>query len=58
MFWQEQAGKLSVMKTIEQEPEDDEPTINRTKRGRRSSTTHVVHLDQEPKTEGSQKIMK
>ena len=58
MFWQEQADKLSVMKTIKQEPEDDEPTINRTKRGRRSSTTHVVHLDEEPKTEGSQEIMK
>ena len=58
MFWQEQADKLSVMKTIKQEPEDGEPTINRTKRGRRSSTTHVVHLDEEPKTEGSQEIMK
>ncbi|XBJ16022.1 hypothetical protein VPH35_007753 [Triticum aestivum] len=54
----EQADKLSVMKTIKQEPEDGEPTINRTKRGRRSSTTHVVHLDEEPKTEGSQEIMK
>ncbi|XP_044393049.1 uncharacterized protein [Triticum aestivum] len=55
---QEQADKLSVMKAIKQELEDGEPTINWTKRGRRSSTTHVVHLDEEPKTEGSQEIMK
>ncbi|XP_044966662.1 uncharacterized protein LOC123426831 [Hordeum vulgare subsp. vulgare] len=33
-----QADKLSVMKTIKQEPEDDEPNINRTKRGWRSNT--------------------
>lgn len=46
------------MKTIKQEPEDDEPTINRTKRGTRSSRGRVLHLDEEPKTECSQEIIK
>lgn len=43
----EQANKLSVMKTIKQEPEEDELTINQTKWGRRRSTGRVVHLDEE-----------
>ncbi|KAI4966827.1 hypothetical protein ZWY2020_035837 [Hordeum vulgare] len=53
-----QADKLSIMKTIKQEPKDDEPNINRTKRGRRSNTGRIVHLDEEPKTNDIQEIIK
>ncbi|KAE8787748.1 hypothetical protein D1007_38213 [Hordeum vulgare] len=53
-----QADKLSVMKTIKQEREDDEPNINQTKRGRRSNTCRIVHLDEEPKTKDIQEIIK
>ncbi|EMS57445.1 hypothetical protein TRIUR3_19723 [Triticum urartu] len=54
----EQVNKLSLSKTIKQESEDDELTIDQTKRGRRRSTSRAAHLDDESKAEGSQEINK
>uniref|UniRef100_M8CY91 Uncharacterized protein n=1 Tax=Aegilops tauschii TaxID=37682 RepID=M8CY91_AEGTA len=54
----EQVNKLSLSKTIKQEPEDDELTIDQTKRGRRRSTVRAAHRDDESKAEGSQEINK
>ena len=51
-------NKLSLSKTIKQESEDDELTIDQTKRGRRRSTGRAAHLDDESKVEGSQEINK
>ena len=51
-------NKLSLSKTIKQESEDDELTIDQTKRGRRRSTSRAAHLDDESKAEGSQEINK
>ncbi|VAH05642.1 unnamed protein product [Triticum turgidum subsp. durum] len=54
----EQVNKLSLSKTIKQESEDDELTIDQTKRGRRWSTGRAAHLDDESKAESSQEINK
>ncbi|KAF6983934.1 hypothetical protein CFC21_002019 [Triticum aestivum] len=54
----EQVNKLSLSKTIKQESEDDELTIDQTKRGRRRSTGRAAHLDDESKAESSQEINK
>ena len=50
--------KLSLSKTIKQESEDDELTIDQTKRGRRRITGRAANLDDESKAEGSQEINK
>ncbi|XBH55982.1 hypothetical protein VPH35_077925 [Triticum aestivum] len=54
----EQVNKLSLSKTIKQESEDDELTIDQSKRSRRRSTGRAANLDGESKAEGAQEINK